>query len=372
MVEVPELPKYNSRARDKLKFSLFPDITITRIGQINDIIGFIAYLAIYVGFALILIAFLIFAIFSYQLVSEFGFQFTELAYWAEGSPNSRSEVLRNIGLLIIGMLGIWFAMWRTRIADRNSQIARQQATVAEQGQITDRFAKAIELLSSGQIRSRIGGIHALQRIGRDSLFDREAVFRTLTDFVKNTPYLDEQERRHSFYTNGSENIKFPSETREIECPDVVLAFDALSTLSERNTYRETIELSDANLSYLNLRGTRFECMNLSRANFVGTVLSDTVFNRVQLSGALFDRCAFEGAKLQDVRLVACKFTHAVIEWTVNRIDLTAALFLDCESVEILGAGFDLSEAQIAPTIVSEISLSPQSTSELFGALREYD
>src|ERR1700733_5599446 len=41
-------------------------------------------------------------------------------------------------------------------------------TLSREGQVTDRYTKAIEQLGSEQISVRIGGIYALERIARDS------------------------------------------------------------------------------------------------------------------------------------------------------------------------------------------------------------
>jgi len=40
--------------------------------------------------------------------------------------------------------------------------------LTEQGQVTDRYTKAIEQLGSDKLDVRIGGIYALERIARDS------------------------------------------------------------------------------------------------------------------------------------------------------------------------------------------------------------
>jgi hypothetical protein len=41
-------------------------------------------------------------------------------------------------------------------------------TLSREGQVTDRYTKAIDQLGSGKLDVRIGGIYALERIARDS------------------------------------------------------------------------------------------------------------------------------------------------------------------------------------------------------------
>lgn len=40
--------------------------------------------------------------------------------------------------------------------------------VSEEGQITDRFGRAVDQLGSDQFTIRLGGVYALERIARDS------------------------------------------------------------------------------------------------------------------------------------------------------------------------------------------------------------
>ncbi|GAA2788241.1 hypothetical protein GCM10010470_23500 [Saccharopolyspora taberi] len=53
--------------------------------------------------------------------------------------------------------------------------AQSQAHLAEQGQLTDRFSKAVEQLGSDKPQIRQGGIYALERLARDSQRDHPVV-----------------------------------------------------------------------------------------------------------------------------------------------------------------------------------------------------
>ncbi|MGI8477098.1 MAG: hypothetical protein ACR2OO_12085 [Thermomicrobiales bacterium] len=79
------------------------------------------------------------------------------------------------GLLLIGTLHT--ALHTVRQTQQGLEINREQLRVAQEGQITDRFTKAIEQLgatrSDGRphLEIRLGGIYAFERIARDSLRD---------------------------------------------------------------------------------------------------------------------------------------------------------------------------------------------------------
>jgi hypothetical protein len=56
--------------------------------------------------------------------------------------------------------------------------------LSRQGQVTDRYTKAIEQLGSDKTDVRIGGIYALERVARDSKRDHPVVMEMLAAFVR--------------------------------------------------------------------------------------------------------------------------------------------------------------------------------------------
>jgi hypothetical protein len=89
----------------------------------------------------------------------------------------RTTLLQGIGGVLL-VLGAFFTY-------RQLQTSRDQLAVAEQGQVTERFTRAIDQLSKERtIDQRIGGIYALDRIMRDSPKDHSAVVEVLAAFVR--------------------------------------------------------------------------------------------------------------------------------------------------------------------------------------------
>jgi len=66
---------------------------------------------------------------------------------------------------------------------RNSVLSRRTYELTEQGQVTDRYTKAIEQLGSDKPSVRIGGIYALERVARDSSRDHPTVMKVLAAFI---------------------------------------------------------------------------------------------------------------------------------------------------------------------------------------------
>ena len=71
-------------------------------------------------------------------------------------------MLRNVGLLVGGVFAFVFAGWRAWVAERQANAARRQAETADRGLLNDRHQKAVEMLGSGVLTVRLGGIYALQ------------------------------------------------------------------------------------------------------------------------------------------------------------------------------------------------------------------
>ncbi|MFT5159937.1 MAG: hypothetical protein ACI861_002533 [Paracoccaceae bacterium] len=131
-----------------------------------------------------------------------------------GNLEDSHEAIRNIGLVIAALFGVPFLIWR-------SVVAQKQVDVAEQSHITDRISKAVEQLGAAKtvryhrtngngiklyeeregggldlkkpifseetkpnIEVRMGGIFALERIGRDSPADHLQIMEILTAYIR--------------------------------------------------------------------------------------------------------------------------------------------------------------------------------------------
>jgi hypothetical protein len=69
----------------------------------------------------------------------------------------------------------------------NSQVVRISARtldVTKEGQITERFTKAIEQLGSDKLAMRVGAIYALERIAKDSELDHQTIVDVLSAFIR--------------------------------------------------------------------------------------------------------------------------------------------------------------------------------------------
>src|SRR5262249_26632269 len=92
--------------------------------------------------------------------------------------------------------------------------------VTRQGQITERFTKAIEQLGDKErLMVRLGGIYALERIAKDSEYDHWPVMEVLTAFVREQVPVqdarDTQPLKQAAEDKGQEMPKLPTDIQAI-------------------------------------------------------------------------------------------------------------------------------------------------------------
>jgi hypothetical protein len=218
------------------------------------------------------------------------------AYVPDPKDRAAAEASTRTGL-IAGLAGLG-ALGSLAIATRTYRLTQQ-------GQITDRYTKAIEQLGSDKLDVRLGGIYALERIAADSPRDHPTVVEVLSAFVR--------EHGHPPSTNGSVvSVKPPT--------DVQAVLDVLGRLPQRSGVSRG-DLSAALLAFARLRRA-----NLSGAVLIETYLPCAVLFAANLSGASLiladlSGAILEGADLSGARLDEADLSGAHLEGT----DLSGAV-----------------------------------------------
>jgi uncharacterized protein YjbI with pentapeptide repeats len=177
--------------------------------------------------------------------------------------------------------------------ERTQASAQETLRLTEQGQITERFTRAIEQLGATddkgekKLEIRLGGIYALERIASDSpMRDYSTVMEVLTAYVReNTPKAPR-------LPEGL--LDPPSESRR-PTADIQAILDVLSRAQTRvpEEYRTRLDLSEATL----------EEADLQNANLQGAILYGTDLHRSILSGANLEEADLQSANLQRATLL---------------------------------------------------------------------
>jgi Pentapeptide repeats (8 copies) len=186
----------------------------------------------------------------------------------------------------------------------------RQVQISRDGQITERFTRAIDQLGNDNVDIRIGGIYTLERIARTSETDRTPIGEILAAFV----------RSHAPWPAGDPNHPDPHPPPVVDqalpwlrdrAPDVQAAMVVLGRRA-RGDREGTLVLIRVNLprSYLS-RGTLTE-VDLGDSNLAGCharyvrwercAFSNTDLRKAILAGAVLDGSDFTHAHLDEVNL----------------------------------------------------------------------
>jgi hypothetical protein len=178
---------------------------------------------------------------------------------------------------------------------------RSELKVTQQGQITERFTRAIDQLgksdpptdaksvvgaSRPNLAIRLGGIYALERIARDSKEDYLVVMEVLAAFV----------RENAHWSADRENPESPIAGIQ---PDIQAA---LNVIGRRVVDDQTAESQRIDLSGTDLRGAQLSRANLKRVDLTSTHLEEAILNETQLEGAILIDTRFSGAVLKTSNL----------------------------------------------------------------------
>ena len=179
-------------------------------------------------------------------------------------------------------------------------------SLSREGQVTDRYTKAIEQLGSDKLDVRIGGIYALERIARDSAKDHPTVMEVLTTFVR--------EHSREQWPPSAEDESGDDATGHGMRPDVEAA---LTVIGRRNARHDSqpVNLIDAHIGAADLGGAQLVGARLGRADLhdadlTGAYLTDADLRRARLSGAQLVGAQLVGADLYGADLTGAFFHGA--------------------------------------------------------------
>jgi hypothetical protein len=170
--------------------------------------------------------------------------------------DARTTLLQGVaGLVLVVGAG---ATWR-------------QIQINREGQITERFSKAIDHLGEsgdGKVDVRLGGIYALERIAKNSKDDRATIAEILTAFV----------RGHSTWSDpdGDADSSEPAQQKladlRVRAPDVQAAMTVLGRRALPSGRVQPLWLSGVDLRKADLYGAHLEGADLYGAHLEGADL----------------------------------------------------------------------------------------------------
>jgi Pentapeptide repeats (8 copies) len=215
--------------------------------------------------------------------------------------DARTTLLQGLaGLAVLG--GAYFTF--RQVQHGRQQLAhtiessREQQDLAREGQVTERFTKAVDQLGNESLAVKLGGIYALQRIARDSEDDRFTISEVLCAYVRTA-------KRDAF--NGED--RRPDTLLDMRAADVQAALTILADWQDRvGAGDHSLDLHGADL-----QGARLEGANLRGAKLYDAQLQKAHLHQADLQGALLDRAKLQRAELHGTNLQGARLWDAKLK-----------------------------------------------------------
>lgn len=336
---------------------------------------------------------------------------------AVGAPVAAHPTVQSIGTMITSLAAIGalvFTGLSLNATREQVAAAHRQNDVAQQGQFTERYTKAVEQLDQRgpeHMQTRLGGIYALQRLMVDSPRDQRTIVNVFITFITSTverippqappipPLVMEGEPPVTVVPPAPEPAR---SCPDRIAPDIAAAFTALTdrdrTLDEgpddgltldwsclkyggldhahlakaqlQDAYLHRAKLSEANLSkasltWADLSDADLSGADLGEAHLGGANLDFARLGRANLSSAILTQAILHGANLDDANLASAKLE-------VARLDQASLRNTNLEDADLSGVVLNAADLTSANLTDADLSCteSPPVTPEQNGIILE--
>lgn len=262
------------------------------------------------------------------------------------SRGTLGQILSGVAVLT-GLIFAWQQLGQTS----------DNLRVSQEGQITDRFTRAVDQLGSDDLTVRLGGIYALERIARDSPRDYGPVMEVLTAFARQESPLP----ANAAATPVVAALAVPEEVRAVL---KVIGRRTEEQIEEEMATGGCLDLTDINAVGVNLieadlrntcwnrsdlRGAQMMRSNLSGAEFLGSDLS----NQASLEDAVAQGTLFSLANLSASNLIGADLSDA----DLRSANLASAQLAETNLSDATLVNANLSAAQAIGTNFQNASFS---------------
>ncbi|HET6190931.1 MAG TPA: pentapeptide repeat-containing protein [Trebonia sp.] len=196
---------------------------------------------------------------------------------------ARTTLLQGLGGAVL-LLGAYFTYRQVKISREQLihtvEANRQQLRVTQEGQITERFTRAVDQLGNNSEDVQLGGIYALQQITRNSPDEQSAIYEILAAYVRlHSPWTEHHDL-------GPVNVDEIPRLRE-QRPGVQAAMLVLGR-----------RIAEPSAMPLALMGTDLRRLRLSDSYIPGGAnFENALFWRSSLINASLGKANLRGAKL---------------------------------------------------------------------------
>lgn len=299
---------------------------------------------------IILVALLLLALQFIPHLQVAQFNITNPKDLADAENSYRATLAQIFGGAAIA-IGIYYTWRRITIAEEDLKATQKNLEIAQEGQITERFTRAVEQLGNPAMEIRLGGIYALERIVNESERDYWPIMEILTAYVRKNSGVDAIDIKNvkllaiDIQANESKQ-KEVSETKK-----VALDIQAVLTVLRRrektfydgesnrlNLSRSRLQAAD--LEKAHLEGANLEGASLEGANLVSTHLEEADLRNAHLEGADFFETYLQQADLVGAYLEKTYLTDSyLVEASLMEAHLEETTFRGShlEAADLVGA-----------------------------------
>ena len=279
------------------------------------------------------------------------------------SSDQRMNAVNNARTSLLQYLAGVAAFGALIYSARNHLISRRTYDLAERGQVTNLFTKAVEQMSSTAIEIRLGGIYALERIARDSAPDHQMIVEVLCAYVRghateSAPYPEDDEGNRIVPTDvqvvmqvlGRRNAlhdKMPLDLRGVSLPGLELYDADLSGCFMPNS-----DLSHCSFHRVSMVGSRLMYSNFDMSHIVDTDMTGSSLVRTSFKEAYIYNVIFSGSDLSNYSSLSSAqlFKVALNDTNLESADLSGTQFSETDLTAVDFATVDLSKADLSNTV----------------------
>jgi hypothetical protein len=241
---------------------------------------------------------------------------------AELGVQARSSIVQALGgvALIVTIAITAFQVNETRkTADETQQAAAKSLRLAEQGQLAERFGRAVDQLGANipgtslpATDVRMGALFSLMRLGVDSRTYKQAPLVVVATYVTSNYRSPKTPRPHGckavFRTRPDLVVAL-----KFVLPRIAAGLETRDLLGFRGAPLDGLALDGLNLNRYNLTGVKFREASLVGASFRNAKLPYARFNRACLRGADFRGAALQGSDFRGATLKGADFRGATLK-----------------------------------------------------------
>jgi uncharacterized protein YjbI with pentapeptide repeats len=225
----------------------------------------------------------------------------------------RINAEHNARLLVVSLGGALIVTVGLLYMARNYRLAHRR-------QVTDRFTKALERLGSDELYVRIGGVHALEHVMRDSAEHHADTVEVLIAFIRcRAPRAQDASRIGWLHPPAGSDGPPTEPGADIQAALTAVANRPRRLRRERGPldlhqlHLQGTQLGGANLTRARLGGANLAGAQLDDANLTGTWLGGANLTDAWLGGANLTNALLGGANLTGAGLVDANLTDALLD-----------------------------------------------------------